>query len=922
MASLSALSFSTPLILGALLTLPILWVLLRATPPSPSRVSFPAFVILRQLTDAEETPDITPWWLLLLRLLIAALVIIGLAGPVLNAPKPAPGAGPMVLVADDTWAAAPAWRARTDAMELAIAEAEAADRPIFLMTTAPSSEPAPLAPLTADEARDLLTALVPKPFRADLRAAHARLPNLEKAPSAQGGDADVRWFTDGLQDNGAGQFADALADFGALTIYADDGIQTITVRSDETASVNNRYRVDRDRAGSEWRGDLVAIARDGRELARAPIIMTASERTVEATLDLPLALRNNVSYVRLENTASAAAVYLMDARNRRALIGLIEDGDGQTDRLLTGAYYVQKALQGRSAFLNDTLENLLASDVSVIVLDDVGRLRTGDTQALEAWMENGGVVIRFAGPNLADAAQDETPALLPVALRGGGRAFGGALSWETPQGLGAFNPDGPFATLTPPGDVKVRRQVLARPGGDTSLATWAELEDGTPLVTGVRKGDGALVLFHVTATPAWSDLPISATFIDMLRKLILLSVFSPQNAETEATARFAPHRVLDGFGRFEKPNPAQVGVTALEAAAGPAPARPPGFYGAADAPLAINTLGADEKIAPLSLRGYSTQSYAAEPPANLAPPLFAAALFLFLIDGIAALLIAGRLRLATAATVMLVAVTPLEQPVAQPLDMPIDEKAETAALATRLAYVETGDPELDRLSELGLKALSRVLRQRTAIEPADPIAIDLETDDLSVFPFLYWPMTAGAVAPSEAALANIENFMRFGGLVVFDTRDDERAIAGLETPERAALRAILSQLDVPPLTPLPEEHVLKRSYYLLTDLVGRMWNNPVWVQASGGANDAVTPLIISGRDWAGAWASDDLGRPVLPISGAGARRLRCAPQTNVPVRECAMRAGVNMVMVAFTGNYKSDQVHTPILLRRLGRRDP
>ena len=113
--------------------------------------------------------------------------------------------------------------------------------------------------------------------------------------------------------------------------------------------------------------------------------------------------------------------------------------------------------------------------------------------------------------------------------------------------------------------------------------------------------------------------------------------------------------------------------------------------------------------------------------------------------------------------------------------------------------------------------------------------------------------------------------MRFGGLIVFDTRDDERAVASLETPERAALREILSQVDIPPLATLPKDHVLTRSFYLLEDLPGRMRNNPVWVQAAGGANDGVTPLIIGGRDWAGAWAADDYGRPMRPMSRGGER---------------------------------------------------
>ena len=923
MAGLSALSFTTPWLLTALALLPVIWLLMRATPPKPSSVRFPAFVILRRLKTTEETPDKTPWWLLLLRLCLAGLIIVALAGPILNAPKPTPGAGPLVLVIDNSWAAAPGWRARIDAMRLAIAEAETAQRPVIILPTTPSLIPDPIKPLTAGEARDVVSALAPAPFLPDYAVTIEQMTALDNALEKLIGSVEIRWMSDGLAGDKDTDLAQSLAERGTLTVFAGDDAPQLILKAAQNRADSDAFTIERVVADNDWSGEIIAIARDGRELGRQIASLPTGTAAADISFDLPLALKNDISSVRIENSPSASTIHLSDARDRRALIGLTIGDSGQTNNLLTGIYYVQKALEPFAAFQTDSLENLLVSDVSVIVLDDVGRLRSGDAEALTDWIKSGGIVIRFAGPNLADAAQNEDPVLLPAPLRGGRRAFGGALSWETPQKLGAFSADGPFADFTVPDDVLIRRQVLAAPGGATSAATWVSLADGTPLVTGTRDGDGALVLFHVTATPAWSDLPISAVFIEMLRKLTFLSVLSPEQAETETTIRFPAHRVLDGFGRFEQPASTINAVTEAQANAGANPAQPPGFYGTPDAALAINTVSAEQTFKPLSLPGVLVKPYLSAPPTNLAPPLLVIALLLLLADALATLVLSGRLpRLGSTASLLFFAsiiITPTDKVAAQPLDTPIDEKAFAAAIAPRLAYIETGDPQLDLLSERGLSALSQELFRRTAIEPAPPVGLDPETDDLSVYPFLYWPIAPGTVTPSEAALANIENFMRFGGLVVFDTRDDERAVAGLETPERVALRSILSQLDVPPLMPLPSDHVLTRSYYLLTELPGRMWNNPIWVQAVGGANDAVTPLVISGRDWAGAWAVDEFGRPMLPVGRAGARVLRCAPHNNAPIRECALRAGINMVMVAFTGNYKSDQVHTPALLERLGR---
>ncbi len=113
-------------------------------------------------------------------------------------------------------------------------------------------------------------------------------------------------------------------------------------------------------------------------------------------------------------------------------------------------------------------------------------MRDDEVAKLVPWIESGGVLIRFAGPRLAAQADD----LIPVPLRQGGRALGGTLSWEEPQSLGAFDDASPFAGLTIPADVTVRRQVLAEPSVDLATRTWARLADGTPLVTAVARGQG------------------------------------------------------------------------------------------------------------------------------------------------------------------------------------------------------------------------------------------------------------------------------------------------------------------------------------------------------------------------------------------------------------------------------------------------
>ncbi|MEO1251663.1 MAG: DUF4159 domain-containing protein [Pseudomonadota bacterium] len=910
---MGALSFTSPLILLGLLSLPAIWWLLRASPPSPLRQRFPAFLLLRRLTDTRQTPQRTPWWLLVMRLALAAFIITGLAGPVLNAPPKAPGEGPIILFVDNSFASANAWRARRDAMLAAASQAEQNDRPLYIIPTAPDRAPVDAGPLTPESARAAATRMRPQPFFADRLSALGELETI--VPS---GPLEIRWLADGVAGEADRDVAARLAALGEATLVNDPRTNKPVLRPSVAGSGRPTFIVERLRSGDAWEGDVIALARDGRELARVSAALNADEKRTEVAIDLPLAITNDLASVRLDAAPSAGAVQLIDARDRRALVGLVSETQQRGDRLLAGTHYIKQALGPFSAFVEDDLSEILESDASVIVLNDVGAIRPSQADALTAWVQGGGVLIRFAGPLLAEAAQDAAPPLLPVALRGGGRAFGGALTWETPQTIGEFAAGGPFAELSPPSDVFVRQQVLAEPGGETTERTWARLQDGTPLVTGEVLGQGYIALIHVAATPEWSDLPISGIFVDMLRRLAFLSAVGPAAEPDDEAIRYPPLRLLDGFGRFERPAEDDPALTARDLAQAPGPERRPGLYGAPDAALALNLMRAETPYAPLSAPGLRATPYEATPPQKLAPPLFATALVLLLADAIATLMLSGKFSIPSVrraagglGAIWLCAFLLNPEPAfAQPLDRSIDGATIDAALTARLAYVETGDAELDRLSEQGLAGLSRELYRRTAFEPGPPAGINLETDDLAVYSFLYWPVAPGAEEPSEEALSNIENFMRLGGLILFDTRDDERAVGPGSTPEAQALQRIVGQLNIPPLTPVTSEHVLIRSFYLLSDgLYGRMRNNPVWVAAdSSGANDGVTPVIIGGRDWTGAWAIDSFGRP-----------LRAMPFGGEQARELAYRAGVNMVMVAFTGNYKSDQVHAPILLERLGR---
>jgi len=426
--------------------------------------------------------------------------------------------------------------------------------------------------------------------------------------------------------------------------------------------------------------------------------------------------------------------------------------------------------------------------------------------------------------------------------------------------------------------------------------------------------------------------------ITLASSQVALEPGTESEADTSAAAQpsasagaLAPLQTLDGFGQLITPPLRAVPIPPDKFdSTMPSPDHPPGYYGPTGTARALNLITAETVLKPIGdIEGSSAVSgYVMKKPLALEPWLYLAALALFVADIFAMLVLSGGLRFRRAATagvtilaaVALVSFGPAPVGAQEPSQneaTAADDFASKATLHTRLAYVVTGDPEIDRTSQEGLTGLSKVLSARTALEPAKPMGVNIEKDELAFFPVLYWPVREDASPLSDATLAKIDAFMKQGGLIVFDTRDHEMGFTGSGT-QNAALNRLIGQLDIPPLEPVPQNHVLTRSFYLMQSFPGRWDGGTLWVEAEpvdeferserSRRTDGVSSIVITSNDLAGAWALDQANRPIYPAVPGGEVQ-----------REMAFRAGVNIVMYALTGNYKADQVHVPALLERLGQ---
>ena len=914
------LAFVTPLALWGLALLPVIWWLLRATPPRPRQQAFPPIRILLGLPKQEETPDKTPWWLLLLRLALAGLFCVAVAHPFLQpvSSKRLP-TGDRLVIVDDGWTAAKNWSKHQTLLLEVLRRAQEDGAAVTLARTSPSVTPQDLQPNAAIATLDKARLLTPSSLPSDRLSLLAQLKQ-----AAMPVPATVLWLTDGFDSASAEAFSAGLKSLypkSALHILASPGTSAaLALGSVEIKGSDVNADVFRG-AGAPATANLEVKAINGRTLAEYPVDF-GSANVKRVTINLPIALRNQIRTLALTGEEHAGARQLFDDRWRRKTVALMAgDTANENQLLLSPLHYLRRGLEPFAELSEPQssadLRNQIDAGLSMLALADIGEVAPDMKTDLVSWIEKGGILLRFAGPRLAASADD----LLPVALRQGDRNLSSALSWDQPQGLSPFPDSSPFAGLSVDPAIKVTRQVLAEPTPDIAARTWASLTDGTPLVTAEKRGKGLIVLFHVTANANWSNLPLSGLFIAMLQRIGNLD---PAAIATTAdtAADYTPRLIMNGFGDLISPD---TSINAISAAAMdkavPTVQTPPGLYLRQGQERALNLSPSinDLRPMPATLAGITVETQDEAPKRDLTPYLFALAALLLMADTLTTLFLGGGIlqRKSAAAAVALFLALPVLQPspaLAQsaPPASGAGQADQDAALSTRLACIKTGDEDIDRTCMQGLASLTAFVTERTSATLAEPVSLNVTSDELVFYPLLYWPVSENVQPLDDATRTKVTAYMKNGGTIFFDTRDGGLDLSG--ESGNASLKTLLDKLDLPALEPIPEKHVLTRSFYLLSDFPGRYEGPRPWVEAASapgedpGTADGVSSIIIGANDYAAAWALDDQGQPLYAIVPGSDRQ-----------REFAFRVGVNLVMYALTGNYKADQVHVPALLERLGQ---
>ena len=877
--SFGGITFLVPMALLGLLALPIVWWVLRISPPNPRDQIFPPLRILAGVKADEETPAGTPLWLLIFRLLMVALAAFALAHPIFQSTQTDSLKRPTIII-DQSVFSAPLWDEIIDEAERLARIAQRNNLEVNLISTEPKTS----GFLPAREALEVLKSLQPTNYITEM--------NFENLPK----NNDIYVLSSGLTASETQNFpSDAVVFQPAFSPVILPG----DVRETAQGFESDWFRPSGKTPSSHT---IEALGSGGGVIAAEELQFSPGADLGTVSFSLPAQLRSRVARLRVSGVRSAASVKLLDDGFGRPLVGVLRATADTSSPLLTEPFYAKQALLPFADVFEGDQDTLLTLKPSILVMSDSQR---SDDENIKTFVEDGGILIRFAGPRLAKRSDE----LLPVTLRVGDRAIGGALAWESPQRLAPFTVDSPFAGLTVPSDVTVSKQVMAEPGIETDTNTWARLEDGSPIVTSAPLGQGRIVLFHVTAGPDWSNLALSGLYVDMLQRLLPLAKGRKAD-QSESAADWMLERELDAYGRLQSPPP---GLPALSddkfnIAVASAEARP-GLYRQGTRTRALPVVRTPSSIKGINLSSTTVdRSYGQTSESSLMGRLLGIALIALALDALFALIASGKLgylkpmRGAAALVIAMLILTP--DVMAQD-----DARILEAATGLHLAYIETGNIRRDELSRVAMEGLKEQLSGRTTIEPTGVHGISADMPGLEMYPFLYWPIRRDTPALTPAERLNINTYMAAGGTVVFDTADEGDRVLRAGEPH-PGLKRVSEGLDIPRLTEVPSDHVLTKSFYLLKAFPGRWANGPVYVQAGEagtGGRDGVSPVIIGSNDWAAGWAVTNLDGALVDL------------EKDIPrQREMAVRFGVNIAMYALSGNYKADQVHAAALVERLG----
>lgn len=594
----SPIDFGSPWMLGTLPpALLIAFLLMRSIERRAKEVDFPAIFILDMLDNTERDTDRMPIWQQMINYAAISAAVIGAADPSWNPQESFGQDGPVIVAMDNGWDSAGNWDAVLERAQDIFRQAHNDDRQVIIVQMASHEGDGfkVMPPMDAAAASQALTQINPMPWPVDYKAVQTGLDIHN-----EGTYGASYWLGSGLAGNGAQDFAKALNTIAPLR-YIENEYSSLPMVLGPAQYENGDYRLTVRRAVAEEQADfgISAYAQDNTLLASYTYSFGEGQKEVDVLFDVPDIvsadkLSSEVFRFSINAQQNAAAQVIVDDQWKSRSVGLVVERLSDTDSLLSEARFIQTALDPHSELFLGRIEELIDSgDISILAVPDAVTISAVASEKIQEWVESGGTLIRFAGPNMARTAHKNDP-LLPLDLRKGVHSF--SLDEDKHARIDQFDPSSPLRGIQMDSSAEIHKQIMVEPGPDVSKKIWASLDDGSPLVSADQRGEGRVVLFHSSANTAWGEFSLSDNFVDILLEVVS-SAKSIEESEALDLKALPPFLTMNGYGAIENPPPYVADLQSKNCRI--SALNPPGLYGSSLSAVACNLSASIEDISPL-----------------------------------------------------------------------------------------------------------------------------------------------------------------------------------------------------------------------------------------------------------------------------------------------------------------------------------
>ena len=894
----SKIFFTYPLVLFAFLLLPFIWKFLKTVPPSPKLKKFPGIVFLAKYKSMDHKPEKNSNLIIFLRLFLISTIILGFSQPQII--KSNDDIVSNLIIIDNSKFSSIAWRSTINKITELILENnnEQNNFSIITSTELAKNDLFYLHEKNASETLESISNLKPLSWNPNYLLLKEKINNFKKKFD------NIYWFTEpidfkhkknlfeNLNQNNIKVFNIDKEKIPPIIKFKKQQNDTFNFEIFHPLKIFNEVTID-------------CYSLDGKLLFKnsfsTDLIKKQDFYVSEVKLEVPLNLKNKIDYFKFNNINSSSTKIFLSETQKKKTVGIVETNQNfQNLNLDSGNYFVKKALKTNFKVKKQDLKEILDKEIKLLFIDDQSINYDESNERLEKWISEGGTLVKFGGENFIKNIKSQSHQKLRSAFSLTGKKISvkGNLSLKQSLKLSEISNESPLFGLKVPNEIEIKEYIESSPLNFTrNINVWLRLENGTPLISSVSQSKGQIIFFHIPCNTDWSNLTLSYFFVDILQKIVDQS----KGIKLKGERALKPFKNLDALGELIDPSPQSLNIPNINKLKTLKINYnyPPGLYKDIYGIYALNSENSSQfefKLLNFDDNVSFYQKYN-EKNINLKDTLFILSIFLFITDTIITLFLRQLVNFKQLNFFFFCLSAFLSYEL-------VAEKIKISEISeNKIGYILNGNPEIDKVSYNGLKTLSGIITQKTAAIFTDPKSIDLKNDKLFSFPLIYW-VTDTRV---RALPKKIKQYINDGGLLLIDCKLNEDEIIIDKCLER--FETLLESNFPGKLEMLDKSHAIAKSFYLLQDFPGRR-NEPVFFLKSNSIKfDNASSVIFGINDWAGAWAKKNKEDFLLPIL-----------ENNSNQRKSSFRFGLNLLIYSLTGNYKTDQVHVPEILKRMEKK--